>query len=142
MKFYLDTNIIIDLILRRNPYFEMVSSIFNFSIDKNIDIFTSSHCIATIHYVCKKNIKEEILRDLIDEILNYLKIISVDETILRNSLKSHHKDFEDAIQIFCAHQIKNLDGIITRNLKDFSTSEIPVFSPDEAIVYLNKNLKN
>lgn len=51
-----------------------------------------------------------------------ISIIPADEEILRKSLKSSHRDFEDAIQIFCAHQIKKIDGIITRNIKDFSTS--------------------
>ena len=48
---------------------------------------------------------------------------------------------EDAIQILSAHKVKNLDGIITRNVKDFSTSEITVFSPDQAINYITKKLK-
>ena len=50
-------------------------------------------------------------------------------------------DFKDAIQIFCAHQIKKIDGIITRNIKDFSTSEIDVITPDEVIIYINKKLE-
>ena len=72
--------------------------------------------------------------------LDLISIISVDEEILKKSLKSHHKDFEDAIQIFCAHKIENLDAIVTRNLKDFSTSEIQVFAPENALDYI-KNKK-
>lgn len=69
-----------------------------------------------------------------------ISIIPADEEILRKSLKSSHRDFENAIQISCAHQIKKIDGIITRNIKDFSTSEINVFTPDEVIIYINKKL--
>lgn len=138
MLFFLDTNIIVDLLQKRDPHFDLASSIFNFSTKENIQLYVSSHSIATVHYICKKNIEEAELRELIDEVLNFLKIIPVDEEILRKSLKSNHKDFEDAIQIFCAHQIKNLTGIITRNIKDFSTSEIPVFAPDEALNLIQK----
>lgn len=70
-----------------------------------------------------------------------ISIIPADEEILRKSLKSSHRDFEDAIQIFCAHQIKKIDGIITRDIKDFSTSEIDLFTPDEFIIYINKKLE-
>ncbi|MCD9855652.1 PIN domain-containing protein [Epilithonimonas sp. JDS] len=138
MFFFLDTNIIVDLLQKRVPHFDLASEIFNFSTKENIVLFASSHSIATVHYICKKNIKEAELRELINEVLNFLKIIPVDEEILRKSIKSNHKDFEDAIQIFCAHQIKNLTGIITRNIKDFSTSEIPVFAPDEALNLIQK----
>lgn len=70
------------------------------------------------------------------KLLNLVNVISVDEEILKKSLKSQYKDFEDAIQIFCAHKIENLDAIITRNLKDFSTAEVNVFAPDEALNYI------
>ena len=138
MNFFLDTNIIVDLLQKRNPHFEIASEIFNYSTKVNLELYVSSHSIATLHYICKKNIKEAELRELIDEFLNFIKIIPIDEGILRKSLKSNHKDFEDAIQIFCAHKIEKIDGIITRNLKDFSTSEIPVFAPDEALNLIQK----
>ena len=140
MKFYVDINVIIDLLLMRAPYSEDAASLFNLATKQYLSLFTSSHCIATVHYVCKKNISEDLLRDLINDLLVFVKIVPVDENILKKSLKSNHKDFEDAIQIFCAHQIDSMDGIITRNLKDFSTSEIPVFSPNDALNVIHKNL--
>lgn len=132
----------IDLIMRRSPHFETASELFDLSINKNIQLYSSSHIIATVHYVCKKNIPETALRFIIEDLLHIISIIPVDVEILKKSLKSHHKDFEDAIQIFCAHQIKNLDGIITRNLRDFFTSEIAVFAPDEALEFIKENTKN
>ncbi|KFC20690.1 type II toxin-antitoxin system VapC family toxin [Chryseobacterium sp. FH1] len=138
MIFFLDTNIIVDLLQRRHPHFDIVSEIFNYSTKENIELYVSSHSIATLHYICKKNIKETLLRELIDEIMNFIKIIPIDEEIIRKSVKSNHKDFEDAIQIFCAHKIEKINGIVTRNLKDFSTSEIPVFAPDEALNLIQK----
>ncbi len=137
MKFYLDTNIFLDLLLRRNPHLETAADIFDRGVRKDLKLYTSSHCIATVHYVCKKFFKAQ-LREVIGELLNFITVIAVDEEILRKSLNSQHKDFEDAIQILCAHQIKNLDAIITRNIKDFSTSEIEVFTPDQALTYIQK----
>lgn len=134
--FFLDTNILVDLLQRRQPHFEKVTTIFNFAAVGRIEIYASSHGIATLHYLCKKTISESELRNLIDDVLYFLKIIPVDEDIIRKALKSHHKDFEDAIQILCAHKIENLSAIITRDLKDFSTAEVNVFAPDEAIYFI------
>lgn len=139
-SFYIDTNIFIDLLLRRDIYFENASELFSLATENKVKFSTSSHCIATVHYVVKKNYEEQNLRQILNDFLDFIDVISVDAEILRKALKSNHKDFEDAIQIFCAHQIKNLDAIITRNIKDFSTAEVPVFSPDEAINYINKKL--
>ncbi len=141
MKFFLDTNIIVDFIMEREPHYLQSAAIINYCSFEQVKFHASSHTLATTHYVCRKKYSENEIRIILENFLTFVSIIPVDEEILRKSLKSHHKDFEDAIQIFCAHQIKNLDGIITRNLKDFSTSEIPVFSPDEVLFYIKKNLK-
>ncbi|MBD8081566.1 type II toxin-antitoxin system VapC family toxin [Chryseobacterium caseinilyticum] len=139
MKFYIDTNIVIDFIIERGNFFYEAKKIFELSELKKISIFISSHTIATAHYICKKHFKENEIRQVLEDLLLIVDVIAVDEDIIKKSLKSHHKDFEDAIQIFCAHQVKNITGIVTRNIKDFSTSEIPVFAPDEALDYIRNN---
>lgn len=140
LKFFLDTNIILDFLLARPPFFDEANIIFNLAEEGKIRLFCSTHSIATTHYFVRKKLSESAIRSVLDELLNQMEAISVTEEILKRSLKSYHRDFEDAIQIFCAHQIKDLDGIITRNLKDFATSEIEVFSPDEALNYIQNKL--
>jgi predicted nucleic acid-binding protein len=136
MKFYIDTNILVDFILERVPHFPLVFKIFQQAIAGNIILYSSSHTFATAHYVSRKKFTDIELRKLLLELMDVVIPISVSEEILRKAANSHHKDFEDAIQIFCAHKIENLDAIITRNLKDFSTAEVNVFAPDEALNYI------
>ena len=62
--------------------------------------------------------------------------ILIDLAIIKKSLLSTHKDFEDAIQIFAAHSVKNLDFIVTRNVKDFKKAEMAVLPPDELLLHL------
>lgn len=138
MNFYIDTNVLLDLLMLREPYAGTATALFNLSATDQVNLYTSTHCIATSHYICKKLFDEPSLRKILAEVMDLLHIVAIDESILRKSLKSSHKDFEDAIQIFCAHQIKDMDGIITRNLKDFSTAEIKVFSPDDALNFILK----
>jgi hypothetical protein len=68
--------------------------------------------------------------------LEYVDVVAIDISILKKSLLSKHPDLEDAIQIFAAHSIKNLDFIVTRNVKDFKEAELPVLPPDELLLHL------
>lgn len=106
---------------------------------QNNRLFATSHAIATTQYICRKKYSEGEIRTILDYLLEMITIIAVDADVLKKSLKSSHNDFEDAVQIFCAHKIKNLDGIITRNLKNLPTAETNVFSPDQALLLLNQN---
>ncbi|RZJ80956.1 MAG: PIN domain-containing protein [Flavobacterium sp.] len=132
-RVFVDTNIIVDLIADRKPFSKFALEIFSKAEENKIELFTSSHSVATAHYLLKKHIEEQKLRQILDAFLDYIKIIAVDQDIIRKSLKSAHKDFEDAVQIFCAHKVELIDCIVTRNIKDFKLSEIPVLTPDELV---------
>lgn len=133
-KLFIDTNIIVDLIADRKPFSKYAIQIFQKAELKEIQLFTSSHSIATTHYLLKKYLGEKELRDVLYDLLDYLTVIAVDIDILKKGLRSNHKDFEDSIQILCASSIKKIDCIVTRNTKDFKASEIPAYNPDEVIL--------
>ncbi len=130
-KFFVDTNIIVDLVADRKPFSKFAIDLFDKAEKGKVLLFTSSHSVATTHYILKKYVAEKELRSIILNLLDYLSIIAVDENVLKRGLRSKHKDFEDSIQIICAASISSLDYIITRNKKDFAGSEVPVFAPDE-----------
>lgn len=130
-KLFLDTNIIVDLIADRQPFSKYAIQLFQKAEAKELELFTSSHTIATTHYLLKKYLGEKELRDILYVLLDYLTVIAVDVDVLKKGLRSKHKDFEDSIQIICAASVAKMDGIVTRNAKDFKASEIPVFNPDE-----------
>ena len=130
-KVFLDTNIIVDLIADRKPFSKFSIEIFKKAEENKIKLFTSSHSIATTHYLLKKYLEEKLLRDVLYNLLDYITVVAVDTDILKKGLRSKHKDFEDSIQILCASTIENIDCIVTRNIKDFRDSEILVLTPDE-----------
>ena len=135
-KVFLDTNIIVDLIADRRPFSKYAIEIFNKAEEKKIEIITSSHSIATTHYLLKKYLDEKPLREVLYNLLDYLTVVPVDIDVLKKGLRSKHKDFEDAIQISCASSIEKIDCIVTRNTKDFKDSEILVMTPDELCIKL------
>lgn len=128
---FVDTNILVDLIADRKPFSKFAVNLFKKAEDKKLKLFTSSHSIATTHYLLKKYVDEKDLREILYNLLDFLTVIPVDESTIKKSLRSKHKDFEDAIQINCAYSIDKIDCIVTRNIKDFRNSEIPVLPPDE-----------
>lgn len=132
---FLDTNILVDIVAKRKIFADNAIAIFNYCENNKIEMFTTSHSIATLHYIAKKIVDEKELRSIIEDLLDTISIIGVSEITLRKSLKSNHKDFEDAIQIVAAQSIIDMDCIVTRDLKDYKNAEISVFTPDE---FLNK----
>ncbi|KRT17647.1 twitching motility protein PilT [Pedobacter ginsenosidimutans] len=132
-RVFVDTNIIVDLIADRQPFSKFAIEIFEKAERNEVQLFTSSHSIATTHYLLKKYLEEKKLRDVIYNVLEYVQIIAIDEDIIKKGLKSKHKDFEDALQMLCAYNIEKLDYIVTRNIKDFKNSEIPALPPDELL---------
>jgi predicted nucleic acid-binding protein len=135
-RIFLDTNIIVDLIADRKPFSKYAIQLFQKAEQNEVELFTSSHSIATTHYLLKKYLGEKELREVLFDLIDYFTVIAVDEAILKKGLRSNHRDFEDSIQILCASSIEKMDCIVTRNTKDFKTSEIPVFNPDEIILWI------
>ncbi len=132
-RVFLDTNIIVDLIADRRPFSKYAIQIFQKAESKELELFTSSHSIATTHYLLKKYLEEKELRDVLYNLLDFVNVVAVDEGIIKKGLRSKHKDFEGSIQILCASSIEKIDCIASRNTKDFKESEVPAFNPDEII---------
>ncbi|WP_316834733.1 PIN domain-containing protein [Pedobacter nutrimenti] len=133
---FVDTNILIDLLADRPPFSKFAIEIFDLAEKEKVRLFTSSHSFATTHYLLKKHVSEKELRELLYALLDFINLISIDTSIIKKSLMSNHKDFEDAIQIFAANSITDMDFIVTRNLKDFKDAGITVLPPDEVIQFL------
>ncbi|MEQ8927716.1 MAG: PIN domain-containing protein [Fulvivirga sp.] len=132
-KIFIDTDVIIDFLIDRQPHAEASSKILNLSDKGIIQLYTSALCINNIHYVIKKVVGEKKARSIIHELLALISVIEVDETDLKNALDSSFSDFEDAIQYSTAQKIKGLKAILTRNTKDYKKSKIAIFTPETLI---------
>ena len=135
-RVFADTNILIDLLADRPPFSKFAIKLFDMAEKEEVKLFTSSHSYATTYYLLKKYKEESELRTILLSLLDFIEIIPVDLDIVKKSLLSKHKDFEDAIQIFAANSLNNIDFIVTRNLKDFKDAGIIVLPPDELLNYL------
>ncbi len=135
MKILLDTDVNLDFILARQPFFIEAKEIFVQIAQNNTDAYITSITPVNIFYIGKKEIgRKNILRE-IQNLLQIVKIGKTDLNILQAALTSPITDYEDAIQHECA-VAENLDAIITRNIKDYKNSKIKVYSPSEFLNFL------
>jgi len=136
MKVFLDSDVLLDYLTGRNPFLNEIKIIIDKGIRKEIKLYTSSLIIANIHYFIAKteNSKQAIFK--IDKLTSFIKVLSVGEPEILESVKSKFKDFEDCIQNSCATNNK-MDLLVTRNIKDFKLSKLPILTPKELIVKLN-----
>ena len=135
-KVFVDTNIIVDLLADRRPHSKFAIELFKKAERNEVELFTSSHSIATSHYLLKKYINEKQLRSILLSLLDYITVVPIDQESLIKGLRSKHKDFEDALQMLTAESVNNMLCIVTRNIKDFKLARVKVVGPDEVIAML------
>ncbi len=132
-KILLDTNIILDLLAKRQPFFEFAAKLFSLGDKKKIRLYTTSISIINVNYILSKILSANESREILRKFRVLVKILPCDEKIIDLGLNSHFKDFEDSIQYYIAIENK-IDIIITRNLKDFKSAKIPVMTAEEFLL--------
>ena len=134
---FLDTNVIIDFLADRRPFSLTAAEIFNASLSGIVKIFVSSVSYNNIYYILRQYLSHNQTIKLLIELSEMTEIVDVTKTVIKKSLKSDFKDFEDAIQYNCALTISKIDFIVTRDSKDFKKSSLPVMNPQEAMGIIN-----
>lgn len=131
-KVFLDTNIVADLFLKREPFCQNSLKLFTLGFHKKITLYVSSLSYATLAYLCRKMKKEE--RVLLFEKLRSLTVTTtVDRQTVDMALVSGFDDLEDAMQYYSAISSK-VDVVLTRNKKNFVEANVPVMTPDEFFI--------
>ncbi len=125
---FLDTNIIIDLLAKREPFVQDAKKIFSLADKGKVKLYTSALSIANVSYVLLKQRKAEETKQILRKLILLVKIYSLDEKIINLALNDiEFNDFEDGLQYYTALE-NNTDIILTRNTKDFKNSKLPVMT--------------
>ncbi len=133
-KIFVDTDVILDLLMEREPFQKAAVRIFKQIELKKIEGYTSPLVIANLHYLLSKIYDKKKSIELLSELLKIITITKIDaETIKKVFKEKRVKDLEDLIQYYSAIE-KNIDFIVTRNVKDFpKTDDIIIINPDELV---------
>lgn len=132
IKVLIDTNVILDIALNREPFFEYSSKIFDRIDDHVLEGYITASSITDIYYIASKQKDKLQARKFLISLVQILEVIGVDKDIVIQALESDIPDFEDAIQVFSAKS-NSIDLVITRNVTDFASSGMKVLTPRELI---------
>lgn len=129
-KVFVDSDIILDLLARREPYYIFAAKLFSLIDQQKIMGFTSPIVFANLHYLLKKNISNLSALKSLRKLKTLINVLPVDERVIEQSLNSEFTDFEDAIQYFTAVN-NGISLLLTRNKIDFKKSKIPIATAEE-----------
>jgi predicted nucleic acid-binding protein len=138
MKVLIDTNIVLDILLRREHYFEDAAKIVVLSENKIIESYVSASAITDIYYITQKAYKnKKTAIDLIKKILKILSVATITGNNIYQALDLDWNDFEDSVQYIVGENI-TAEYNITRNVDDFNKSRIKIVTPEQFLNILNE----
>lgn len=127
---FVDTDISLDMLAARQPWYHAAARLFTKADKKEIKIHVSSLSFSNLHYVLRSENTTAATRRILNNYRILVNVLAVNEKVIDLALQSLFKDFEDAIQYYTAVE-NNIAVILTRNLKDYKNSTIPVMTADD-----------
>jgi hypothetical protein len=127
---FVDSDILLDVILDRIPFYDSSVRILLLADQSEFSCCTAVHSLLNVHYVTKRKLGLPEADKAIKLLIGKITIVSEDQTTVDQAIQSGFTDFEDAVQFFAAKSV-NADYIITRNLKDYKESTIPVLTAEQ-----------
>ena len=128
-RLFLDTNIVVDLLDRREPFCRDAVRLFSMAYNGQVQLVVSPMTFATASFLLRKHGPEGV-RNLLSNFRQLACVAATDECTVDDSLASQFQDIEDAMQYYTALHA-NAEAIITRNGKDFKASRLPVMTATE-----------
>jgi predicted nucleic acid-binding protein len=129
MKIMLDTNVILDIVEKREPFFSDSYQVFMKSAMREFEAIIGANSVTDIYYITRKNCKDS--KQALSFIIDMLKVVtSVDTKAvdIQEAIRLNFSDFEDAVITATASR-EGASYIITRNTSDFNKSPVPAITP-------------
>ena len=135
MRILFDTNIILDLLLDREPFSQDAQMLVAKVETGEVTGVLCATTITTIHYLLSKSLSKEKSTEVIRSLLKLFEIASVTRTVLEDALEANDRDYEDSV-IYKSAYHSGADIIVTRDRKGFTRSDLPVMNPRELLALL------
>jgi len=129
-KVLIDTDVILDFFFDRHPFSEDAAKILSLCEKGKLKGFVTPVLISNVYYLLRKTAKHEKVIENLKTLLNIINVAVINEKTVLDALNSEFKDFEDALQNFSAQSKEGIKVIITRNIKDYKTSNLSIMTPE------------
>lgn len=131
LNILIDTNVVLDFILHRQPFYTAAENIIETANLKIISAYVSASSVTDVYYLARRELRDRNLAlQLLKNFLKIVKVAAVSEKEIESALNLSWRDFEDAVQYSVAKS-NEMDYIITRNTEDFPSSEVAVVTPED-----------
>ncbi len=137
--FFVDTNIILDLLLDRQPHSKSASVLFDLAVKGRIKVYVSAITMNTLYYILQKLKSHTEAVRILKKLQTFITVLDTTASDMQDALDSSNKDFEDALQIATSHRHTKINAVITRNIKDFKKSQLPIWTAEQ-VVKMIRNL--
>jgi predicted nucleic acid-binding protein len=128
----IDTNIILDFLLEREPFYNQADIIIKSAFDNKIKAYITATTVTDIYYITRKMKNSSIAKEFIKSLVLFIEVANVNKDIVLKALNSNLDDFEDAIQEYSA-VTNGIDILVTRNERDFVGSKTDAITPEEFV---------
>lgn len=127
MKLLIDTNILLDVLLKREPFYYKAVEVLELVQYDNVQEYVSAAAVTDIYYIAYKYLKDKgLVRQLLKKLMGIVSIAAVSEKEIEEALELAWNDFEDSVQ-YAVALLNEMDGIVTRNPKDYKRADMKVW---------------
>ena len=135
MKVLIDTNVIVDVALEREPFYAESDRILSFVEESQIQGYVSTLTFSDLYYIIRRDKGRDWTLEFLRQLATFCQVATVDNSVISIALTCNFKDFEDAIQYSTA-VINLIDAIVTRNPRDFPVNIPRIVTPNQLILEL------
>jgi predicted nucleic acid-binding protein len=135
VKVLIDTNVIVDVALEREPFYAESDRILTFVEEGQIQGYVSASTFSDLYYIIRRDKGRDWTLDFLRQLATFCQVATVDNSVISIALTCNFKDFEDAIQYSTA-VINLIDAIVTRNPRDFPVNTPRIVTPNQLILEL------
>ena len=132
LKVLIDLDIILDVLQNRESFYEKSAQLLAGAEIGSIDGYVAAHNLTTLYYLVARYLGPKEARLTIQQLLSFLKVAPVDQTVIEQALVLNYADFEDAVLMMAAVQA-GADYVATRNIQDFKIGPLPALMPVELL---------
>lgn len=130
-KILIDTNVLLDYLLEREPYFENAKQVIILCVEGKVKGCIAAHSIPNMFFILRKDFTAKERRELLTNLSSIFDVEGIDKSKLLSGLAHEEfSDFEDCLQMECAKAYE-AEYIVTRNVSDYATSEIKAIDPED-----------
>lgn len=132
----IDTNVVLDVLLDREPFVADAAQLFAAVAGRRVVGVLAGHAVTTVYYVCRRGRSREVAHEKVATLLSVFEVAPVGRRELEGALAPGFTDYEDGV-VHAVAVATGADAIVTRNGDDFAGSTVPVHAPGELLAALS-----